>query len=115
MAINELPRVGECITYMLDPDYCTATGTVAVGNNAQSNQIYKGPLTAMVPALATDTTGLYVIWSGGDATTAAKKVTFLERGPITVNSNFLIYPSGATGPQKTAINTYLNTIGIKVK
>jgi Bacteriophage lambda head decoration protein D len=113
--LNELARTTECLTWRVDRDYCSLEGVLAVGNSVLSNTIVKAPLTAMVPAVATDTTGLYIVTRDCNATAAATKISLLDRGPAVINSNFLVYPAGATAPQRAAINAYFLTQDIKVK
>lgn len=112
--LTESARNGEAISYVVHPDYCYDQVTYASGNTFVACQVVKGPDTAIIPAVAADTTGLFLSVFAVDAASAAKKSSVLKRGPAVVNGNLITYPAGATTPQKAAINAALLAAGIRV-
>jgi Bacteriophage lambda head decoration protein D len=113
--LTEGARNGEAIAYVVHPEYCFDQVTYASGNNFAACQVVKGPDTAIIPAVAADTTGLFLSNEAVNATSAAKKGSILKRGPAVVNGNLVTYPAGTTAPQKVAINTALAAVGIVVR
>lgn len=112
--LTETARDGEAISYVVHPEYCYDQVTYASGNNFAACQVVKGPDTAIIPAVAADTANLFLSVYAVNATSAAKKSSCLKRGPAIVNGNLITYPSGATTPQKAAINAALLAAGIRV-
>ena len=95
-------------------DYSLDPVTFSSGASIASMQVVKGTDAATVPAIATDTTGLYLAYKAYDATSAAVKGVAIKRMAV-VNKNLIAYPAGATTPQKTAIDAALLTAGIVVR
>ena len=95
-------------------DYSLDPVTYSSGASIAPMQVVKGTDAATVPAIATDTTGLYLAYKAYDATLAAVKGVAIKR-MATVNKNLIAYPAGATTPQKTAIDAALLTAGIVVR
>lgn len=108
-------RDGEFLAFETHPEFCREQGTYSSGNNVVAGQVVKGALTAVVPAITTDTTGLYLSFQNTDATAAAKKGAVIYRGPCVVNRNLITYPAGATTPQKAAIDAALAAVNIIVR
>lgn len=108
-------RDGEFLAFEMHPEFTREQATFASGNSIVAGQVVKGPLTAVIPALAADTTGLYLSFQNTDATAAAKKGAVVARGPVVVNGNLITYPAGTTAPQKVAINTALAAVNIIVR
>lgn len=95
-------------------DYSIDPVTFSSGNNIVAMQVVKGADATVVPAVASDTSGLFLSYGNYDATSAAKKGAAIKR-LATVNRNLITYPSGATTPQKAAIDAALLTAGIVVR
>ena len=110
---TEGARDGEHIVWDM-PEYSREQGTFASGNLIVAGQVVKGPLTAIIPAVPADTTGLYLAFQTVDATAAAKKGAVNQRLTLT-NGNLITYPAGATAPQKAAIDAALVAAGIIVR
>lgn len=110
---TETARAAEGLMYH-NADYSLDPVTFSSGNSIASMQVVKGADTAVVPALATDTTGLFLAYKAYDATSAAVKGVAIKRHAV-VNRNLIAYPSGATTPQKAAIDAALLTAGIVVR
>lgn len=113
--LTEGARNGEAIAFTVHPEFCYDQATYASGNNIAACQVVKGPDTAIIPALATDTTGLFLSVEAVNATSAAKKASVLKRGPAVVNGNLITYPAGVTAPQRAAINAALAAVNIMVR
>lgn len=113
--LTEAARAGEAIAFTLHPEYNFDQVTYASGNTFAACQVVKGPDSAVVPAVATDTSGLSLTVSAVDASGAAKRGVRLARGPAVVNGNLITYPAGATTNQKAAINAALAAVNIIVR
>jgi len=96
------------------PDYSLDPVTFSSGASIAPMQVVKGTDAATVPAVAADTTGLYLAYKAYDATLAAVKGVAIKRLAV-VNRNLIAYPSGATTPQKAAIDAALLAVGIIVR
>lgn len=110
---TETARAGEHIMWDM-PDYSRDQVTYASGNSIAVGQVVKGPDTAVIPAVAADTTGLFLSYRAVDATAAAKRDVACKRLTV-VNGNLIVYPAGATTPQKAAIDAALLAAGIVVR
>lgn len=110
---TEGPRDGEHVSWDM-PEYSREQATFSSGNNIVAGQVVKGALTAVVPALPTDTTGLFLSFYNTDATSVAKKGAVNVRLTL-VNKNLITYPAGSTAPQKAAIDAALVAAGIIVR
>jgi hypothetical protein len=113
VTFTEGSRAAEAINYMV-ADYSVDPVTFSSGNNIASMQIVKGADTAVVPAVAADTTGLFLAYNNYNATAAAVKGVALKRHAV-VNRNLIVYPSGSTTPQKAAHDAALLAVGIVVR
>jgi hypothetical protein len=113
--LTEVARNGEAIAFVVHPEYCFDQVTFSSGNNIAACTVVKGADTAIIPALAADTTGLWLSNEAVNTVGGAKRGTVLKRGPAVINGNLVTYPAGVTAPQRTAINTALASIGILVR
>lgn len=110
---TEGARSAEGLMYHI-ADYSLDPVTYSSGNSIASMQVVKGTDAATVPAVAADTSGLYLAYKAYDATSAAVKGVAIKRHAV-VNGNLIAYPSGATTPQKAAIDAALLAVGIVVR
>mgnify|MGYP000019338110 CR=1 FL=1 len=110
---TEGARSAEGLMYHI-ADYSLDPVTYSSGASIASMQVVKGTDAATVPAITTDTTGLYLAYKAYDATAAAVKGVAIKRHAV-VNRNLIAYPAGSTGPQKTAMDTALLAVGIVVR
>ena len=106
-------RAAEAISYIV-PDFSLDQVTFSSSNNIASMQVVKGADTAVVPALAADTTGLFLSYNAYNATSAAVRGVAIKRHAV-VNRNLIVYPSGATAPQRAAIDAALLAATIVVR
>lgn len=113
--LTEAARNGEAIAFTLHPEFNYDQVTFASGNNIAACQVVKGPDTAIIPAVATDTASLWLSPNAVNATSGAKRDVVLKRGPAVLNANLITYPAGATNAQKTAINAALAAANIVVR
>jgi hypothetical protein len=97
-----------------NPDIVIDPVTYSSGANIVAGQVVKGADTVVVPAVATDTTGLFLSYGNYDATAAARKGAAVKRN-CSVNRNLITYPSGATAPQRAAIDAALLLTQIVVR
>ena len=112
---TEGARDGEFLAFEVHPEVCREQTTFSSGNVIVAGQIVKGALGTTVPAVAADTTGLYISFQNTDASAAAKKGAVVVRGPCVVNRNLITYPAGSTTPQKAAHDAALAAVGIIVR
>jgi len=110
---NEGARAAEAVSYMV-PDYSLDQVTFASGNNIAPCQVVKGADTAVIPAVAADNANLFLSYNAYNATSAAVRGVAIKRHAV-VNRNLIIYPSGATAPQRAAIDAALLAAGIVVR
>ena len=124
--VTEPPRLSHLLKMEEDPSYCREEVTVLAGSGSDRElQIgtVLGRITASGKVVALNlaaSDGSQTTWGvlisnttapdGVDATGVA-----LVRGPAIVSDAALIYPAGATGPQKTTINSALIILGIIVR
>lgn len=124
--VTEPTRLTGLLKYELDPSYCREEVTVLAGSGAERHLALGtvvGRVTASGKVVALDLaasdgseTVAGVLLSttaapdGVDATGIA-----LVRGPAIVADHALVYPAGATTPQKTTINTALAGLGVVVR
>ena len=110
---TEGASAAEAINYIV-PDFSLDPVTFSSGNNIVPCQVVKGADTAVVPAVAADTTGLFLSYSAYNATSAAVRGVAIKRHAV-VNRNLITYPSGATAPQRAAIDAALLAASIVVR
>ncbi|MEI8397149.1 MAG: head decoration protein [Rhodospirillaceae bacterium] len=124
--VTEPPRLSHLLKMEEDPSYCREEVTVLAGSGSD-RELQIGTVLGRITAsgkvvglnlAASD--GSQTVWGvlisnttapdGLDATGVA-----LVRGPAIVSDAALIYPAGATAPQKTTINSALIMLGIIVR
>lgn len=110
---TETARAAEGLMYHI-ADYSLDPVTYSSGASIASMQVVKGTDAATVPAIATDTTGLYLAYKAYDASAAAVKGVAIKRHAV-VNGNLIAYPAGVTTPQRNAIDAALLAAGIVVR
>ena len=124
--VTEPPRLSGLLKLEEDPSYCREEVTVLAGNGSDrvlSLGTIVGRITAsgkvvdlalagadgsqtVYGVLLTNTTAPDGVDAGG---------VVLVRGPAIVADLALIYPAGATAPQKATINAALTTLGIVIR
>ncbi len=110
---TEGARSAEGLMYHI-ADYSIDPVTYSSGASIASMQVVKGADATVVPAVAIDTTGLFLAYKAYDATSAAVKGAAIKRHAV-VNGNLINYPSGATAAQMAAIDAALLAAGIVVR
>jgi hypothetical protein len=122
MSITENERLGDLLKYEADKNYCREVVTVASGQDLKLGTVV-GIKTATdeVKIVSTNDeetdgseTAIGVILEDVDATSGEKKSLIIARGAI-VASNVVIYPAGATDPQKKKIVKDLEIRGIVIR
>ncbi len=124
--ITEPPRLSTLIKLEEDQSYCREEVTVLAGSGAD-RELHIGTVLGRITASGkvidltlAGTDGSQTVYGvlvsnttapdGSDAEGVA-----LVRGPAIVADSALIYPAGATAPQKTTINSALIALGIVVR
>ena len=124
--VTEPPRLSGVLKLEEDPSYCREEVTVLAGSGSD-RELVIGTVLGRITASGT-VVGLNLAGSDGSqtvygvlltTTTAPDGVdatgTALVRGPAIVADTGLIYPAGATAPQKATLNSALIALGIVVR
>lgn len=110
---NEAARKAEHIIYDV-PELSREEVTFTSGNVFVPGQVVKFTANKIVPAVAADTTGLFLCYGHVDASAADRKGVIHQRHAV-VNGNLVVYPAGSTDPQKAAHRTALAAAQIIVR
>jgi hypothetical protein len=110
---NEPARNGEYLLYDV-PEFSREQVTFASGNTFVAGQLVKFSSSKIVPAVAADTTGIFVCYQAVNAASADVKGVITQRHSV-VNKNLLTYPASSSGPQKLAHDAALLAAGIIVR
>jgi hypothetical protein len=121
MTIEENNRLGDLLKFEIDKNYCRETITVAAGQNLKLGTVVGiVAATGFVKIVSIDPeeedgsdTVVGVILEDADATSGAKKGLVITIGAL-LAYDCLVFPTGATDPQKKKITTELYYRGIRV-
>ncbi|CAK0739397.1 Head decoration protein [Azospirillaceae bacterium] len=124
--VQEPPRLTSVLKWEDDKNYCREEITVLAGSGSD-RVLTIGTILGRITA-SSKIVGLNLAASDGSQTvygvllsntTAPDGVDIaglaLVRGPAVVSDIGLVYPAGATGAQKTTINTALLNLGIVIR
>jgi hypothetical protein len=124
--VTEPPRLSGVLKLEEDPSYCREEVTVLAGSGSD-RELAIGTVLGRITASG-KVVGLNLAGNDGSqtvtgvlltTTTAADGVdapgVALVRGPAIVSDAGLIYPAGATAPQKATVNSALIALGIVVR
>lgn len=110
--------IGDVLKREFEPLYNREIGTLISGQNLAVGAVLgkitaSGKYTAVAPAASDGSeVACAVLLASTDASSADTKTIILARGPAVVAADFLVWPSGATGGQKTAATAQLTALGI---
>lgn len=110
---NEAARTAEHIIYDV-PELSREQVIFTSGNVFVPGQIVKFSSNKIVPAVAADTTGLFLCYEHVDASAADAKGVINQRHTV-ANGNLVVYPASSTDPQKAAHRTALAAADIIVR
>ncbi|CAK0740324.1 Head decoration protein [Azospirillaceae bacterium] len=125
-AVIEPPRLTGVLKFEEDQNYCREEVTVLAGSGGD-RELRIGTVLGRITA-SSKVVGLNLAASDGSQTVYGVLLTnttapdgvdatgvALVRGPAIVSDAGLIYPSGASGAQKTTINAALLSLGVVVR
>jgi hypothetical protein len=124
--ITEPPRLTQVLKLEEDPSYCREEVTVLAGSGSD-RELLLGTVLGRITASG-KVVGLNLAGSDGSQTAYGVLLTnttapdgvdtpavALVRGPAIVSDAGLIYPAGATAPQKATLTSALAGLGIVVR
>lgn len=118
MAITENPRVGDFILSMANGTLSLDNALLKSGENLKAGTVLgdggSGTFVELDPASETANTALGVLLDNVDASAGDTPCVVLRR-QAEVKADGLIWPTGISGPDKTAAIQSLNSLGVFVR